>query len=355
MSSNSYKQLIFKFWLFPFAWLYGWAIRFRHFLFDKGILSSLAYPIPVICVGNLSTGGTGKTPMVLYLLDLLSDIQVATLSRGYKRKSKGFILACPDSTARLLGDEPFLFYESFPKAYVSVGEDRRRAIKQLLSMSKPPQVIILDDGFQHRKVAPGFSILLTDFRQIFSRDYFLPVGNLRDSRSAAARAQMIVVTKCPEQLDLASKEKITAELQKYGPKIVLFSYIKYLKPISLINGNPAITNSGLKILLIHGIANARSLQAYVRKMDPDFKEITYEDHHDYTQSDIQTIKSNFSRLPAGNQMILTTEKDGVKLKKFHDALKDLPIYVLPIQMDFLFQQREQFQNEIRCFIENFNN
>ena len=237
MSSNNKKKILLKCWLFPFAWLYGWVIRIRHFLFDKGILSSTGYDLPIICVGNLSTGGTGKTPMVLYLLNLLKEHKVATLSRGYKRKSTGFIMASEATNPSILGDEPSLFYQRFPKATISVGEDRNKAIKALLSLSAHPNIIILDDGFQHRRVRPGFSILLTDYGNLFSRDYFLPVGNLRDTRATASRAQMIVVTKCPMDLDLQRKEKITGELQKYGPKIVLFSYIKYQKHISLINGN----------------------------------------------------------------------------------------------------------------------
>ena len=353
MRSNRKKNILLKCWLFPFAWLYGWVIRIRHFLFDTGLLSSTSYDLPIICVGNLSTGGTGKTPMVLYLLSLLKDRKVATLSRGYKRKSKGFIIATESTSADTLGDEPFLFHERFPHMVVSVSEDRRTGIEALQALDPAPELILLDDGYQHRKVRPGFSILLSDYGELFSRDYFLPVGNLRDSRSAASRAQIIVVTKCPEDLNLQHKEKITAELQKYGPKIVLFSYIKYQKPISLINGNLRLNNESVKILLVHGIANASSLRRYVRRLDPDFKELAYADHYDYKESDIQRIKLTLGELAAGQQIIITTEKDGGKLKAFHHELKDLPIYILPIELGFLFQEQERFDKEVLGFIDNF--
>lgn len=353
MILDSSKPSILKKLLFPFAWLYGWVISIRHFLFNKGLLRSKSFDIPIICVGNLSTGGTGKTPTVLYLLSLLQEKRVATLSRGYKRKTSGFLLATEKTGPDQLGDEPFLFYKQFPEAIVSVGEDRSAAIDQLLNLKAPPQVIILDDGFQHRKVKPGFSILLTDYNQLFSRDYFLPVGHLRDSRSAAHKAQMIIVTKCPVDLEERDKEKITTELQKYGPNIVLFSYIHYKEPVSLENGLPADLNAFPHILLIHGIARANSLRQYVSQLDPDFKEITYEDHHDYNEADVYNIKKAFQQLPAGSRMVLTTEKDSVKLKQFSNQLRDLPIYVLPIQLDFLFGQRAVFNQTVHQFIKNF--
>jgi len=354
MISNKGKPQFWKYLLLPFAWLYGWVINIRHFLFNKGILSSRSFDLPIICVGNLSTGGTGKTPMVLYLLALLQDKRVATLSRGYKRKTSGFLLASDKTGPEALGDEPFLFHEQFPKALVSVGEDRCAAIDQLRQVSSfPPEIILLDDGFQHRKVRPGFSVLLTDYSHLFSRDYFLPAGTLRDSPAAARRAQIIVVTKCPTALDPVNKEKITLELQKYGPKIVLFSYINYQHPVSLENGERAILDQPVHILLFHGIARPKSLRQHVSQLDPGFKEITYEDHHDYTEADIYKIREAYQQLPAGNRMILTTEKDGVKLRLFADRLRDLPIYILPIELDFLFQQRVVFDQIIRQFTNNY--
>lgn len=355
MTLQTNKPGLLKKILFPFAWLYGWGVSIRHFLFNKGILRVRKFDFPVVCVGNLSTGGTGKTPTVLYLLRLLEDKRVATLSRGYKRKTSGFLLASDQTGPDQIGDEPYLFHQQFPHAIVSVGEDRCSAIDRLRLLPSPPEVILLDDGFQHRKVQPCFSIILTDYSQLFSRDFFLPVGHLRYSRAAARSAQLIIVTKCPTDLRVDDKEKITAELQKYGPKIVLFSYINYQHPISLKEGTIADLNEPPHILLIHGIARANSLRAYVSQLDPEFKEMTYKDHHDYTEADIHHINANFQQLPAGNRMILTTQKDSVKLMQFGDKLRDLPIYILPIELDFLFQQRAVFDQTIHHFIENFKN
>lgn len=337
----------------PLALIYGGVIRLRHLLYNKGILPTRNFDLPIICVGNLSTGGTGKTPTVLYLLDLLGDQKVATLSRGYKRKTKGFLIANNDTGPADLGDEPHLFHQQFPEAIVSVGEDRCAAVDQLMHLPDPPEVIILDDGFQHRRLRPGFSIILTDYSRLFSRDYLLPTGQLRDIRKAAKRAQMIVVTKCPTDLATADKEKLTNELCKYGPKIVLFSYIHYQKPLSLTSGSVADLSGPVHILLLHGIARPKSLREYVRQLDPDFKEIAYEDHHDYTTADIQNIKNAFRQLPEGRRMVLTTEKDSVKLRQFDHLTAALPIYILPIKLDFLFQGEGIFNEQILAFTHNY--
>jgi len=349
-----------KWWqnlLFPFAWLlaqvYGGVVRLRHWLYDNKILPTRNFDLPIICVGNLSTGGTGKTPTVLYLLNLLRGQRVATLSRGYKRKTKGFLIAGSQSGPNELGDEPYLFHQQFPEAIVSVGEDRCAAVDQLLQLKDPPDTILLDDGFQHRRIKPDFSIILTDYNRPFSRDHLLPAGQLRDIRKAAKRAQMIVVTKCPVGLTKTDKEKLTCELQKYGPKIVLFSYIRYQKPLSLIDGSLADLSGPLQVLLLHGIASAGPLRDYVCQLDPDFKEIAYEDHHDYTVTDIQKIKKAFQQLAPGRRIILTTEKDSVKLGQLIHLMDALPIYILPIKLEFLFQGAGIFNERILAFIQNF--
>lgn len=352
MSSANRKKKFWQYLLLPFAWLYGGVIYLRHFLFDSGLLPSQSFAIPVICVGNLSTGGTGKTPTVLYLLNLLKNKRVATLSRGYKRKTKGFLIADATTGADRIGDEPFLFYQKFPDAVISVGEDRTSAIRRLLEPTPGPEVILLDDGYQHRKVKPGFSILLTDFNDLFTEDFFLPAGHLRDSRTAARRAQMILVTKCPRQISLADKEKITGELIKYGPKIVFFSNISYQTPYCLKDGHLAKMDQPLHILLVHGIARAKTLRAYTKELDPDFMEIAFEDHHDYTKADLERIRANFQKLPSGAKMILTTEKDSVKLVPFKQQLEDLPFYILPIELDILFRQKEDFDQTILRYINN---
>jgi tetraacyldisaccharide 4'-kinase len=352
MSSTSSKKKFWQYLLLPFSWLYGGIIYLRHFLFDSGLWPAQSFPLPVICVGNLSTGGTGKTPTVLYLLNLLKDKKVATLSRGYKRKTKGFLIAGASASAQQIGDEPYLFYQKFPGAIISVGEDRKSAIQTLLKHRPSPEVILLDDGYQHRQVKPGFSILLTDYNDLFTEDFFLPAGHLRDSRTAAKRAQVILVTKCPRQLSLTDKEKITRELIKYGPKIVFFSYISYQAPYSLKDGKQANLDQDNHILLIHGIARAKTLRAYTKELDPDFKEIAFADHHDYTLADIDLIKANFQKLPNGQKMILTTEKDSVKLEPFRQQLEDLPFYILPIELDILFRQKADFNQTVLQYINN---
>jgi len=352
MTSPKNKKKFWQYLLLPFAWLYGGVICLRHFLFDSGLIKSQSFKLPVICVGNLSTGGTGKTPTVLYLLNLLKDKRVATLSRGYKRKTKGFLSADTSTTPRQIGDEPYLFHQKYPQATVSVGEDRASAIQALLKQKPRPEVILLDDGYQHRKVKPGFSIILTDYSNLFTGDFFLPAGHLRDSRAAAKRAQMILVTKCPRHLSVTDKEKITHELLKYGPKIVFFSYISYQPPYSLEKGTQVHMDQPRHILLIHGIARAQTLRAYTRGLDPDFTEIAFADHHDCTKADIEDIRVKFQQLPGGPKMILATEIDSVKLAPFKEQLADLPVYILPIELDFLFQQKEAFNQVILQYINN---
>lgn len=215
--------------LFPFAILYGFITGIRNFLFDKGILKSYSFEFPVIVVGNLSVGGTGKTPQIEYLIRLLSErYSIATLSRGYKRKSDGFILANANATAATLGDEPFQFFQKFPSIQVAVDVDRKNGIEQLLAQERKPQVILLDDAFQHRKVKAGFYILLTAYYDLFVEDYILPTGNLRESRSGAQRADIIVVTKCPETLSGIEQTQIKQSIKAYSNAPVYFSTIAFI-------------------------------------------------------------------------------------------------------------------------------
>lgn len=214
--------------LFPFAILYGFITTIRNFLFDKGILKSTSFDIPVIAVGNLSVGGTGKTPQIEYLIRLLSDkYKVATLSRGYKRKSEGFVLADSTSNAEILGDEPFQFYQKFPNIQVAVDANRTNGITQLLSQNQKPEVVLLDDAYQHRKVKAGFYILLTAFDDLYADDFILPIGNLRESRSGANRADIVVVTKCPNNLSDEEQEEISLKLKLSCSQEIYFTFIDY--------------------------------------------------------------------------------------------------------------------------------
>jgi tetraacyldisaccharide 4'-kinase len=313
--------------LFPFAILYGLITSIRNFLFDRGILKSYAFDLPIIAVGNLSVGGTGKTPQIECLISLLSDrYKVATLSRGYKRKSKGFILADVTSNAEVLGDEPFQFYQKFDNIQVAVDADRKNGIEQLLSQEPKPEIILLDDAFQHRKVKAGFYIMLTSFGDLYSDDFVLPTGNLRECRSGAKRANVIIVTKCPpmlsveEQNQIKKSVKISENQQLYFTTIVYDDWI-YSK------------NQSLKVSEIR--ENDKLLVAGIAKPEPFFKFLkekndeclTFADHHHFTEKDILDIKNK-----SINKIIVTTEKDYVRLK---GSVLGEQLFYLPIKIQFL--------------------
>ncbi len=323
---------LFRKILFPFAILYGFITSIRNFLFNKGILASYSFELPIIVVGNLSVGGTGKTPQIEYLIRLLSErYTIATLSRGYKRKSKGFVLANPNATAETLGDEPYQFYRKFPSIQVAVDADRKNGIEQLLIQDKKPQVILLDDAFQHRKVKAGFYILLTAYDDVFVDDFLLPTGNLRESRSGAQRANIIVVTKCPTTLSETEQTQIKQRIKSYSDAPVYFSTIAFDENVqSSIASVPVATIQQSACVLLAGIAKPASFFNYLGNSVSIC--LTYPDHHHFTESDILHIKQQ-----AGDKMIITTEKDYVRLKD--SELKD-QLYYLPIRTSFMVDSNE---------------
>ena len=313
--------------LFPFAILYGLITSIRNFLFDKGILKSYSFDLPIIAVGNLSVGGTGKTPQIEYLIRLLSDkYKIATLSRGYKRQSKGFILAEASSNAAILGDEPFQFYKKFATIQVAVDADRKNGIEQLLSQQEKPEVILLDDAFQHRKVKAGFYILLTSYGDLYSDDFMLPTGNLRESRSGAKRANVIIVTKCPFNLSLEQRNDIKNRLKVSEDQEVYFTFIAYEDFIYAENRKINVNEiqSAAK-LLVAGIAKPEPFFAYLQ--DTNDVCLSFPDHHNFTDKDILEIKNL-----AQNNIIITTEKDYVRLK---GSLPSEQLFYLPIQSSFV--------------------
>ncbi len=316
--------------LFPFAILYGLITSIRNFLFDKGILKSYSFDLPVIAVGNLSVGGTGKTPQIEYLIRLLSDkYKIATLSRGYKRQSKGFILAEASSNAAILGDEPFQFYKKFATIQVAVDADRKNGIEQLLSQQEKPEVILLDDAFQHRKVKAGFYILLTSYGDLYSDDFMLPTGNLRESRSGAKRADIVIVTKCPPNLSaqaLEQRNDIKNRLKVSEDQEVYFTFIAYEDFIYAENRKINVNEiqSAAK-LLVAGIAKPEPFFAYLQ--DTNDICLSFPDHHNFTDKDILEIKNL-----AQNNIIITTEKDYVRLK---GSLPSEQLFYLPIQSSFV--------------------
>lgn len=315
--------------LFPFAVLYGFITSIRNFLFDYRILKSYSFPIPVIAVGNLSVGGTGKTPQIEYLIRLLSNkYKIATLSRGYKRKSEGFILANATSNAEILGDEPFQFYKKFPNIQVAVDANRKNGIEQLLSQSNKPDVILLDDAFQHRKVKAGFYILLTAYNDLFINDFMLPTGNLRESRSGAKRADMIIVTKCPRDISELAQNKIKKTLLRENEKQaeVFFTFIDYDDKI--YSNNKTLNVNEVKTvdkLLLAGIAKPESFFAYLQSENDEC--LMYPDHHHFSEKEIVEIKEK-----AKNKIIITTEKDFVRL---NEKLPNDSLFYLPIKSSFV--------------------
>jgi tetraacyldisaccharide 4'-kinase len=344
----------FRILLLPFAILYWFIIWLRDWLYRKGIFKSAAFGLPLICVGNLSVGGTGKSPMVEYLvLHLKGRFKVATLSRGYKRKTKGYALATKDSTAIDIGDEPMLFHSKFPDIPVAVGEERLVAIPQLLHDEPQTEVIILDDAFQHRSIQAGFNIILTDYSNLFTKDFYLPTGDLRDLKSSYKRGDVIIVTKCPAELSLEEKNEIIREVNPLLHQSVYFTTIVYGKPYHITRHHHVLIDENTEVLLVTGIANPSSLKSLLEAEVDTYHMMHFPDHHIFTIDDWRDILARFGKMETNNKMILTTEKDAMRLLKFSQELDGIPFYVIPIEHKFLFQQANEFNDKVIHFIENF--
>jgi tetraacyldisaccharide 4'-kinase len=311
--------------LFPLAFLY-WLVTFiRNWLYDKGIFKSTSFDIPIIVVGNLSVGGTGKTPQIEYLIRLLSDkYKVAVLSRGYKRSMEGFILADEKATASSIGDEPFQFYSKFPNIQVAVDANRVNGIEKLLQLPNKPDVILLDDAFQHRKVKAGFYILLTAYDDLFCDDYILPFGNLREPSSGKKRADMIIVTKCPKDLSELAQQKIREKLKVKQP--VYFTTIEYDDYVYGNDGQLLVSEiqSESKVL-VAGIAKPKLFFDFLKNETDET--LVFPDHHHFSKQDCEQILAK-----ANGRKIVTTEKDFVRL---NGLLPKEQLFYLPIKSTFL--------------------
>ncbi len=299
--------------LFPVSLLYALVVYMRNWFFDIGVYASKSYKTPIICIGNLSTGGTGKTPMVEVLLRLFSKkYSIAVLSRGYGRKSKGLLLANKESTVTDLGDEPFQIYSKFPEIKMVVDADRQNGIRTI-EADKVSDVILLDDGFQHRKVTPGFSILLTTYSNLYTDDWYLPTGNLRDSKKQAKRASVIIVTKCPATLSKEEQASIKKRVQAHSNQEVLFTFFDYNPQLKGNDNNVLLDNlKDSKITLVTGIANPKPLEKYLTNHSINFEHLKYTDHHFFTNKEIKLLQSK--------ECVITTEKDYVRLK---DKVKNI--------------------------------
>lgn len=355
MNFNAPLLKPFRILLFPFSLLYGAAIWIRNRLYDKGILRSTGFNLPIICIGNLSVGGTGKSPMVEWLVKYLhSDMKVAVLSRGYKRRTKGYALAAENTTALDIGDEPMQFHNKFPGVTIAVGEERIVAIPQLLHDRPDTKVIILDDAFQHRSIKSGLNIILTNYDNLFTRDWLLPSGDLRDERRSYKRADVIVVTKCLPVLSVEEKLALKQELKPQPHQQVFFTTIRYGFPYHIIDKKEISLDTSTEVLLVSGIANPMPLKNYLQDASKAYYEILYGDHHIFSIDDWKDIVNRFKNIPTQNKIILTTEKDAVRLIKFGQALQDYPVYVIPIEIQFLFNEGRQFTDIISKFITDFS-
>lgn len=329
--------------LFPIVPIYYLVTWLRNRFYDWEFFQSKSYNQPIICVGNLSTGGTGKSPMIELLIQLLKDsYQVATLSRGYKRETEGFKLANATDNAKTLGDEPFQFYNKFHKdIQVAVDSDRQRGIANLLCLPKKPDIILLDDAFQHRKVTAGFNILLTTYSDLYCNDWVLPTGNLREPKQGAKRAQIIVVTKCPEAILNTEKEHIISKLKPETNQNVFFSTIAYSDTVFSENNSRKL--SAMEgFTLVTGIANAKPLVDYLKNRDLKFEHSNFPDHHIFSEADIAQMEKE--------NLLLTTEKDFMRLKAFPRLQNKL--FYMPIKA--VVHEAEAFQNCILDYVKSAN-
>jgi len=329
--------------LFPIVPIYYIVTWLRNKCYDLGWKSSKSYETAVICVGNLSTGGTGKTPTIEYLIRLLDgQYKVATLSRGYKRETDGFIVADESATARTIGDEPLQFYNKFENVIVSVNANRQNGIEQLMTL-RQPDVILLDDAFQHRKVKAAFNILLTSYDNLYCDDIVLPTGNLREPRAGAERADIILVTKCPDSLSSSEKSTISKKLKPLEHQHIYFSSISYSETICNQTQTLDIDRlKGKKVTLVTGIANPKPLLEYLTSKSIDFEHMKFNDHHTFTYSEIEELKRK--------KFVLTTEKDYVRLKGDFKS-KDGQLWYFPIT--FKIDDSSEFNAQLLSFMSSF--
>ena len=319
----------------------------RNFFYDRAWFKSHRFNLPVIAVGNLNMGGTGKSPMIEYLIRILQPKQqVAVLSRGYGRKTRGYLVAVEGTRADEIGDEPYQFFRKFPDVQIAVDEDRVRGVSQLLDETPVPDVILLDDAFQHRRINAGLYILLTSFGKLYADDLVLPAGDLREPSSGARRADMIIVSKCPLDLDDKEKESISRRLKVRPGQDVYFTGIGYTDTI-FGSGRSMSTRelSSTEVVLVTGIANPSPIVEYLRQLNSDFVHLDFPDHHKLSAKDMSRVKKTLKELEGENKLILTTEKDFVR--NFENT--ELPVYYLPIRTVFL-EHEERFKDRIDEYV-----
>ena len=343
-------------WLLPLSWLYGLIVFIRNKFFDWNILKQKEYDIPIICIGNITVGGTGKTPHTEYLIQLLIDngYKVAVLSRGYKRKSSGYVLATKDSSALDIGDESFQIKSKYPEIQVAVDSKRTRGIENLLALAidHRPEVILLDDAFQHRYVKPSFTILLTDYNRIMTQDALIPAGRLREPTSYAEQANIILVTKCPKGLNPLGQRLISKDLSPYPYQYLSYTTFSYGKVTPVFGQEQALALNQIcekSVLIVSGIANPQTFHSKIKRYTQKIDILEYSDHYQFTKKDIIEIMKRFDGLAGVDKLIIVTEKDAARFR----SMKNLPnefrdsLYYLPIKVSFINQEDKiTFNNKI---------
>jgi tetraacyldisaccharide 4'-kinase len=346
-----FRTRIIQILVFPIAVLYGAAASLRLFLYRIRILRPARFDVPTISIGNMTVGGTGKTPHIEYLIQLLSPyFQVATLSRGYGRKTHGFMIAQPEHTADDIGDEPWQFKTKYPDVPVAVGERRDLAIPQLMHAFNDIKTILLDDAYQHLAVQPFINVLLTEYDHLFTKDWVFPVGRLREWQSGYRRADAIIVTKCPETLSETNRQAVLKEIAPFYHQKVFFSYLQYGAPYPLFEKEEMIELSkSLDIIVLCAIARPQYLENYLKTKVKSVLMMDFEDHRSFTNYDIAQTLEAFKNLPSEHKMVLTTEKDSARLEKHYPYLieNQLPVYILPIEVNFHFEAIERFDSFIK--------
>jgi len=341
--------------LWPFSLVYGLVTRIRNFLYDSHFLKPTSFDtVKTICIGNLCAGGAGKTPHTEYILRLLKkEFNTASLSRGYGRKTSGYYEVLENSIPENAGDEPLQIKNKFPETFVAVNENRVKGVKKIMEQREETDVIVLDDAFQHRKIKCGLTILLTEYDSPYYNDVMLPAGRLRENVKGYLRADIIVVTKTPEYANAIDLKGVMKEINPRPYQSMFFSYLKYGAMYN-VNDRTEILNAPqklfrYKVLLLTGIANPSTLVTYIKEYADELVHKKYPDHHNFTPADITDIKRSFDAIEGDNKIIITTEKDAMRLNSYIAQLKDLPIFVLPIEVDFK-TKTEEFNEKILSYV-----
>lgn len=351
------EDIVIRILLLPFALLYGLGVGFRNLLYRIGVLRSVRFDLPVISVGNLSMGGAGKSPHIEYLVRWLDQyLEVAVLSRGYGRNTAGYRPVTAIDTAELVGDEPLQFKRKFPNVPIAVSESRALGVPELVKRNPETQCVLLDDAFQHLAVTPGLNILLTEFARPFTRDWLLPSGRLREGRYNYRRADIIIVTKCPPDFSAAQRQKMVQEIDPFPRQQVFFSRYRYGIPYDLLRPDllrPLDLDT--EVLLVSAIANTDYLLHHLSLSVKSAETVEYEDHHYFKEDELNDLVRRFNRMPGRNKIILTTEKDAMRLE-LHQAFfwkNQLPVYVLPVEVEFCDDDEQEFREEVKRMLLEF--